>query len=37
MVGYGRGSYRADLEFPLTGHDLSVDSGDGQTGVQAGV
>ena len=37
VVGNRRCADRADLEFPLAGHDLSVDPGDGQSGMQAGV
>ena len=28
---------RADLELPLAGHDLGVDAGDRQAGVEAGL
>ncbi len=30
-------AHRADLELPLAGHDLGVDAGDAQAGVEAGV
>ena len=37
MVADRDGVGRADLEFPLAGHDLGVGAGDGQTGIDAGL
>ena len=37
LVGHVERAERADLELPLAGHDLGVDAGDAEAGVEAGV
>src|SRR6185436_2497488 len=37
VVGDSRAADRADLELPLSGHNLSVDAGNLQTGLEASV